>query len=158
MGYVPQDVMLFFGSVKDNILMGAQHADDADILSAADLSGASEFVNRHPLGFDLPVGERGDNLSGGQRQSIAIARALVNDPPFLLMDEPTNSMDHTSEERLKKNLKDYVKNKTLVLVTHRASLLELVDRLIVMDSGRVMADGPKDQVLQSLRDGSLRGG
>jgi ATP-binding cassette subfamily C protein LapB len=158
MGYVPQDVMLFFGSVKDNILMGAQHADDADILNAADLSGASEFVNRHPLGFDLPVGERGDNLSGGQRQSIAIARALVNDPPFLLMDEPTNSMDHTSEERLKKNLRDYVKNKTLVLVTHRASLLELVDRLIVMDSGRVMADGPKDQVLQSLRDGSLRGG
>ncbi len=158
MGYVPQDVMLFFGSVKDNILMGAQHADDADILNAADLSGASEFVNRHPLGFDLPVGERGDNLSGGQRQSIAIARALVNDPPFLLMDEPTNSMDHTSEERLKKNLTNYVKNKTLVLVTHRASLLELVDRLIVMDSGRVMADGPKDQVLQSLRDGSLRGG
>ncbi|MCW8943125.1 MAG: type I secretion system permease/ATPase [Sedimenticola sp.] len=158
MGYVPQDVMLFFGSVKENILMGAQHADDADILGAADLSGASEFVNRHPLGFDLPVGERGDNLSGGQRQSIAIARALVNDPPFLLMDEPTNSMDHTSEERLKKNLTSYVKDKTLVLVTHRASLLELVDRLIVMDSGRVMADGPKEQVLQSLRDGSLRNG
>lgn len=158
MGYVPQDVMLFFGSVKDNILMGAQHADDADILSSAELSGTSEFVNRHPLGFDLPVGERGDNLSGGQRQSIAIARALVNDPPFILMDEPTNSMDHTSEERLKKNLTNYVKDKTLVLVTHRASLLELVDRLIVMDAGRVMADGPKEQVLQSLRDGSLRNG
>ncbi|WP_428608282.1 type I secretion system permease/ATPase [Sedimenticola sp.] len=157
MGYVPQDIMLFFGSVKENILMGAPHADDADILRVADLSGTSEFVNRHPLGFDLQVGERGDNLSGGQRQSIAIARALVNDPPFLLMDEPTNSMDHTSEDRLKRNLVDYVKDKTMVLVTHRASLLQLVDRLIVLDGGRVMADGPKDQVLQSLREGALRG-
>jgi ATP-binding cassette subfamily C protein LapB len=157
-GYVPQDIMLFFGSVKDNILMGAPHVDDADILRVADLSGTSEFVNRHPLGFDLQVGERGNNLSGGQRQSIAIARALANDPPFLLMDEPTNSMDHTSEERLKKNLVDYVKNRTLVLVTHRTSLLELVDRLIVLDGGRVMADGPKDQVLQSLREGALRAG
>jgi len=157
MGYVPQDIMLFFGSVKDNILMGAPHADDADILRVTELSGTSEFVSRHPLGFDLQVGERGDNLSGGQRQSIAIARALVNDPPFLLMDEPTNSMDHTSEERLKRNLVDYVKDKTMVLVTHRTSLLELVDRLIVLDAGRIMADGPKEQVLQSLREGSLRG-
>lgn len=158
MGYVPQDITLFFGSVKDNILMGAPHADDADILRVAELSGTAEFVNRHPLGFDLQVGERGGNLSGGQRQSIAIARALVNDPPFLLMDEPTNSMDHTSEQRLKQNLVDYVKNRTLVLVTHRTSLLDLVDRLIVLDAGRIMADGPKDQVLQSLREGALRTG
>jgi ATP-binding cassette subfamily C protein LapB len=155
MAYVPQDVLLFFGSVRDNILMGTRHADDADILRVAEISGVTDFVDHHPLGFDLPVGERGENLSGGQRQGIAIARALLSDPPFLLMDEPTNSMDHTSEQMLKRNLAEYVKDKTLLLVTHRASLLDLVDRVIVLDRGAVIADGGKEQVLNALREGTL---
>jgi ATP-binding cassette subfamily C protein LapB len=155
-GYVPQDVTLFFGSVRDNLVMGSPHADDADILQAAELAGVSEFANRHPLGFDLPVGERGECLSGGQRQTIAIARAILHDPRYMVMDEPTNSMDNSSEEMLKRNLAGYIKNKTFVLVTHRASLLDLVERLIVLDHGKVVADGPKEQVMTLLREGKLR--
>ncbi|HEB97563.1 MAG TPA: type I secretion system permease/ATPase [Sedimenticola thiotaurini] len=156
-GYVPQDVFLFYGSVRDNIVLGAPHVDDAQILRAADIAGVTEFVNRHPHGFDMQVGERGERLSGGQRQAVAIARALLGDPPFLLLDEPSNSMDNGTEEALKRKLREYVEGRTLLLVTHRASLLELVDRLIVMEAGRVIADGPKAQVLEALQQGKLRG-
>jgi len=156
-GYVPQDILLFFGSVKDNITMGAPYAVDEDIVRAADVAGVTEFVNQHPLGFDLPVGERGESLSGGQRQSVAVARALLMDAPILLMDEPSNSMDNATEEMLKQRLAEYVGDKTLLLITHRASLLSLVDRLIVMESGQIIADGPKDSVLEALKQGKLRG-
>ncbi|MET0107106.1 MAG: type I secretion system permease/ATPase [Sedimenticola sp.] len=156
-GYVPQDVTLFYGTVRENIVLGTPQADDQDILNVAEISGVSQFVKRHPQGFDLPVGERGDNLSGGQRQSVAIARALLHDPAYLLMDEPTNSMDHSAEEALKRNLKKLIDGKTFLLVTHRASVLDLVDRLIVLDQGRLVADGPKQQVLQLLKEGKLRG-
>ena len=157
-GYVPQDVLLFFGTARDNIILGAPYADDAAVLRAADMSGVSEFVNRHPLGFDMPVGERGDSLSGGQRQAFAVARALLYDPPVLLLDEPSNSMDNSTEERLKAQLTQYVAGKTLILVTHRASLLTLVDRLMVVDNGHLIADGPKDKVMEALKEGRLRMG
>ncbi|MES9964340.1 MAG: type I secretion system permease/ATPase [Candidatus Sedimenticola sp. 20ELBAFRAG] len=157
-GYVPQDVTLFYGTVRENIVLGTPHADDQDILRVAEISGVDQLVKRHPQGFDLPVGERGDNLSGGQRQSVAIARALLHDPAYLLMDEPTNSMDHSSEEALKRNLTELIKGKTFLLVTHRASVLDLVDRLIVLDQGKLVADGPKQQVLQLLKEGKLRTG
>lgn len=156
-GYVPQDVMLFYGTVRENITFGVPHADDAEILEAARLSGVDEFVNRHPLGFDMPVGERGEGLSGGQRQAVVIARAWLRHPSLLIMDEPTNSMDNSSEERFKAQLAQRLGHETLILVTHRASLLDLVDRVIVMDQGRVAADGPKDQVLEALRQGRIRG-
>lgn len=154
-GYVPQDIVLFYGSVKDNIVMGAPYVDDSAMLRAAEIAGVSEFVNRHPSGFDMPVGERGEGLSGGQRQTIAIARAQLLDPPILLMDEPSNSIDNRSEEIFKSRLEGHLGGKTLILVTHRSSLLTLVNRLIVIDGGRVIADGPKEQVLAALAEGRL---
>ncbi|TSE24899.1 Toxin RTX-I translocation ATP-binding protein [Tepidimonas sediminis] len=154
-GYVQQDVMLFYGTLRDNITLGAPLADDEDLLRAATVGGITDFVNAHPQGFDMLVGERGESLSGGQRQGVAIARALVHDPTILLMDEPTASMDHSTEETVKARLKRILPGKTLVLVTHRTSLLDLVDRLIVLDAGRVVADGPKDLVVQALREGRI---
>jgi ATP-binding cassette subfamily C protein LapB len=154
-GYVPQDVVLFYGSVKDNIVLGAPYVDDRAMLRAAEISGVADFVNRHPMGFDMPVGERGDGLSGGQKQTIAIARAELLDPPILLMDEPSNSIDNRSEELFKSRLGNNLDHKTLILVTHRASLLALVNRLIVIDGGRVVADGEKEQVLAALAEGRL---
>ena len=147
--------MLFYGSLRDNITLGAPLADDADVLKAATLSGIVELVNQHPQGFDMLVGERGESLSGGQRQGVAIARAMINDPSILLLDEPTSSMDHSSEEDIKKRLQQFVPGKTVVLVSHRTSLLDLVERIIVMDAGRIVADGPKEQVIQALRQGRI---
>jgi len=155
-GYVAQDIMLFFGSVRENLVYGKPYADDKDVIRCANIAGVTEFVNRHPQGFDMPVGERGMALSGGQRQSVAVARSLLGDPPILLMDEPSNSMDNSSEEALKRNLTSYIEDKTLLLITHKASLLSLVDRVIVLDNGKVMADGPKQQVLDALKQGKLR--
>ena len=154
-GYVPQDVVLFYGTVKDNIVLGAPYVDDSMVLRAAEIAGVTEFVNRHPQGFDMPVGERGEGLSGGQRQAVANARALLLDAPILVMDEPSNSLDNRSEENFKTRLSQTLTDHTLILVTHRASLLTLVDRLIVLDSGQVIADGPKEQVMQFLSGGKL---
>ncbi len=154
-GYVPQDVMLFYGSVRDNIVLGAPYVDDAAMLHAAEIAGVAEFVNRHPRGFDMLVGERGEGLSGGQRQTIANARALLLEPPILVLDEPSNSLDNRSEENFKNRLTAQLEGRTLVLVTHRASLLTLVNRLIVMDGGRIIADGPKGQVMEALSGGKL---
>jgi len=155
-GYVPQDVVLFHGSIKDNIVIGAPHVDDAAVLRAAKLSGVVQFVDGHPEGFDRQVGERGERLSGGQRQAIAIARALLLDPPILLMDEPSNGLDDTNTNQLMERLETILPNKTLVLVTHKASLLKLVTRLMVIDNGIVLADGPKDDVLAQLSEGKLK--
>jgi ATP-binding cassette, subfamily C, bacterial LapB len=154
-GYVPQDVVLFYGSVKDNITFAAPYANDAALLRAADVAGVTEFVHPSAQGFDRHVGERGEGLSGGQRQAISIARALLLDPPVLMMDEPTNSLDNKSEETFKSKLEMVLGEKTFLLVTHRASLLTLVPRLIVLDGGRVVADGPKEQVLQALAGGRI---
>jgi ATP-binding cassette, subfamily C, bacterial LapB len=154
-GYVPQDVMLFHGSVRENIVLGAPYVDDAAMLYAAERAGVTEFVNRHPKGFDMQVGERGEGLSGGQRQSIANARALLLEPRILVLDEPSSSLDNRSEENLKSKLTEQLEGRTLILVTHRASLLTMVDRLIVMDGGRVIADGPKAQVMEALSGGKL---
>jgi len=154
--YVSQDNQLLFGSIRDNLTMGVPHADDERIVRAAEQSGVAGFVNRHPLGFDMPVGEHGSMLSGGQRQAVALARALVQDSPVLLLDEPTGSMDNSSEEHIKRELATVVEGKTLVLITHRASLLELVERVIVIDAGKVVADGPKAQVLEALRAGRIK--
>ena len=155
-GYVPQDISLMFGSVKDNITLGSRYADDASILHAAEVAGVTQFVNRHPEGFDMPVGERGASLSGGQRQSVAVARSLLLSPPIYIMDEPSNSMDNSTEERFKQQLAKQLGTQTLILVTHRASLLTLVDRLIVMDGSKIMADGPKDKVLEALKKGQIK--
>jgi len=155
-GYVPQDISLMFGSVKDNITLGSRFADDASILRAAEITGVTNFVNKHPAGFDLPVGERGHALSGGQRQSVAVARALLLSPPIFIMDEPSNSMDNSTEEAFKQRFSSQLNSQTLILVTHRSSLLTLVDRLIVMDGSKIVADGPKVTVLDALKQGQIK--
>ncbi|SFJ90878.1 ABC transporter [Methylophaga sulfidovorans] len=155
-GYAPQDVVLFYGSIRENITMVAPFAEDHEVLKAADIAGVTEFVNRHPSGFDMPVGERGEGLSGGQRQSVAVARALLLDSPVIMLDEPTNAMDNSTEERFKAKLAENVENKTLLLVTHKASLLSLVDRVIVMDQGHIVADGPREQILTALKNGHIK--
>lgn len=155
-GCVSQDITLFYGSIKENIKLGANYVDDSQLLHAAKLAGVTEFADKHPNGLDMIVGERGQNLSGGQRQSIALARALLTNPPILILDEPSSSMDNTTELRMKQQLKEQCKDKTIVLVTHKASMLDLVDRLIVVDNGRVVADGPKEQVHAALKQGKLK--
>lgn len=155
-GTVSQDVSLFYGSIKDNIVLGVPYVEDEAVIRAANLSGVSEFANRKPSGLDSMVGERGGLLSGGQRQSIAIARALLFDPAILILDEPTASMDNTTETRMKRRLQAAITDKTLILITHKSSMLDMVDRLIVMDNGRMIADGPKAQVHEALRQGKLK--
>ena len=154
-GYVPQDLVLFYGSVRENIALGAPGIDDVAVLRAAEQAGVTEFVNRHPRGFEMPVGERGDGVSGGQRQAIAIARAYLLQPPILLFDEPSNAMDNRTEEQFKARLAEQLDGRTLLVITHRASLLSLVNRIIVLEGGRVAADGPRDQVLAALAGGKV---
>lgn len=154
-GHVPQDPLLFFGSLKQNLLIGAPHATEADMLHAAGIAGVDEFAALHPQGYDMTIGERGESLSGGQRQSIAVARALINDPPMLLLDEPSSNLDNQSEAQLRRRLSQASPGKTMLLVTHRTALLELVERLIVIDAGTIVADGPKDQIILALKQGQI---
>ncbi|RXJ56298.1 type I secretion system permease/ATPase [Candidatus Marinarcus aquaticus] len=156
-GCVPQEAFLFMGTVKDNITIGEQFATDEQILKAAKIAGVHDFLGKHDAGYDLIVGERGEGLSGGERQSITLARALLTDPKILILDEPTNSMDGQTEEAFKRRMKEIVKDKTLILVTHRPSVLSLVDRLIVMDDGKVIADGSKEEVLKVLSGNKKKG-
>lgn len=149
-GYLPQEAALFHGTIRDNIVMGAPYVDDAAVMRAAKLSGVDIFVQQSPEGFSTVIFERGQNLSGGQRQSIALARALLFDPPILIFDEPCNSVDDITLFHFLHNLKEHVKNKTLILITHKAALLELVDRLLVVDGGRIVADGAKKDVIAKL--------
>ncbi|WP_372864951.1 type I secretion system permease/ATPase [Spongiibacter sp.] len=158
MGYVPQDVTLFMGSLRDNLLMGHPQLGDSSVLAALDLAGMGDFVKSHPQGLDMAVGERGEALSGGQRKAMSLARGLVHKPRILLLDEPTSSMDHSTEQQVKRKLKEYCgDDKTMLLITHHTSLLELVDRIIVMDAGKIVADGPREQVVEALRKGRISG-
>jgi len=154
-GYVGQDATLFFGTLRDNIALGQPQFDDSAVVAAAEVAGLGEFVNAHPQGFDMLIGERGESLSGGQRQSVAIARSVLGNAPILLLDEPTSAMDFSTEERIKQNIRTYATGKTVMLVTHRTSLLDMVDRIIVMDAGRVLADGPRDKVIEALQSGRI---
>jgi ATP-binding cassette subfamily C protein LapB len=148
---VVQDADLFHGSVKANLMMANPAADDADLVRAARLSGLDQIVTAHPQGFEMAVGEKGGNLSGGQRQIVALARTLVSPFKVLFLDEPTSAMDTMTERQLIARLKEAVpKGCTFVLCTHRHSALELVDRLLVVEGGRIIADGPKDEVLKAL--------
>jgi ATP-binding cassette subfamily C protein LapB len=155
LGFVGQDATLFYGTLRENISIGAPYADDSAIVAAAELAGLSQFVNRHPQGFDMLIGERGESLSGGQRQEVAIARAVLMDPPLLLLDEPTSAMDFSTEHQFKLRLKRHAAHKTMIIVTHRTSLIELADRIIVMDDGCIVADGPREQVVEALQSGKV---
>jgi ATP-binding cassette subfamily C protein LapB len=140
-GFVGQDATLFYGTLRENIAIGAPYADDSAIVAAAEVAGLTQFVNRHPKGFDMLIGERGESLSGGQRQEVAIARAVLMDPPVLFFDEPTSAMDFSTEHGFKERLKRFATHKTVVIVTHRSSLIDLANRIIVVDDGRIVADG-----------------
>ncbi len=155
-GYVPQDIVLFSGSIRDNIALGDSAASDDAILRAANLAGLDSLLSDHPEGIEMHIGERGDNLSGGQRQAIAIAQAMVHDPSLLVFDEPTHSMDDVTEARFKTALMQSLSNKTLVLVTHKGSMLTLVNRIIILDRGRVLADGPKEKILHALKEKRIK--
>ena len=157
LGYVAQDSTLFYGTLRENIAIRAPYADDRALVAAAELAGLADFVNSHPEGFDMVVSERGESLSGGQRQSIAIARSVLLDPPIMLLDEPTSAMDFISESQLKERLGQFGRHKTMIIVTHRSSLMDLADRIIVMDGGLIVADGPKAQIIAALQAGKITG-
>ncbi|RXJ54594.1 type I secretion system permease/ATPase [Candidatus Marinarcus aquaticus] len=149
-GYVAQDINLFRGTIKENILGSSRFVDDEEMLECAKISTTDDFVKRHPMGYDMPIGERGHGLSGGQRQSVGLARALINNADILLFDEPTNAMDQSTEYAVLNNLKPIVQERTLLLVTQKMSMLELVDRVIVMNNGKKILDGEKTSVMKQL--------
>jgi ATP-binding cassette subfamily C protein LapB len=150
-GYLSQDIELLRGTIRENIAYKDLHVNDEKLIQAAAVSGVDLFVNQLSQGFDTQVGEDGGFLSGGQRQSIALGRAVLLNEPILILDEPTNSLDNTTESIVKKRLLEYTRDKTLLLVTHKAPMLDLVERLIVMDDGRIIMDGPKEEVLNALK-------
>jgi len=149
-GFVSQDPRLFNGTLRDNVLLDRSAADPSRLSEVAQLTGLDRLIAHHPQGWELPVGEGGTLLSGGQRQLVALARCLVTRPQILLMDEPTSSMDAQSEVVFLRQLKEACGHCTLLLVTHRPAVLELVNRVVVIDAGRVAMDGPKAQVLAAL--------
>jgi len=155
LGYVSQDVTLFYGTLRENITFGLPYADDSAVVASAELAGMTGFINRHPRGFDMPVGERGESLSGGQRQGIGLARAVLHNAPILLLDEPTSAMDFSTEAQITQNITHFAHNKTVVLVTHRTSLLAMVTRVIVIDGGKIVADGPRDRIMEALSTGRI---
>ena len=157
-GSVPQDLMLFYGSVRDNIALGRSQVSDEAILRAAERAGVTAFTRQDEAGLDRQVGEGGQALSGGQKQAIAIARALLTEPKVLVMDEPSSNMDNKAEQALKQVLNRLDNDETLILFTHKTSMLDVVDRILVLEQGQLVTDGPKEQVLQQLRKGNLNGG
>jgi len=149
-GAVLQDVCLFTGSIKENIALGLERISDDDILEAAKIAGVHDFVGATETGYDQRLGERGEGLSGGQRQSIALARALATKPSVLLLDEPTSALDSQAEAEMIARLRRATEGRTLLLVTHRMSMLKLVDRIIVLDRGQIVLDGRPDEIIRSL--------
>ena len=152
MGIVPQEPFLFMGSIKDNITIGEQFVTDEELLKVSRIAGLHEFLDKHEAGFDLIVGERGEGLSGGERQSVTLARALISNPNIIMLDEPTNAMDKQAETAFINKLEEIIKDKTLVLVTHKTSLLKLVDRVIILENGKVVADGTKEEIFKTSKN------
>ena len=149
-GSVLQDTVLLSGTVRDNIVLDRAHVDDEELLRVARLSGTHDFMGRLANGYELRLADRGDSLSGGQRQSIAVARALAGKPSILLLDEPTSAMDTQTEMALIDRLQNEMADRTAIIITHRLPLLKLVSRIIVMEQGKVIADGPRDAVLKQI--------
>lgn len=150
-GYVSQDIALFRGTLKENITFKATHATDYAMMRAANISTTADFVKKHPKGYEMPIGERGQGLSGGQRQSIGIARAFLLEVPIMLMDEPSNAMDQLTETNLLNNIETHLKNVTTILVTQKMGLLKIIDRVIVINEGKIIIDAPKEEALLKLQ-------
>jgi ATP-binding cassette subfamily C protein LapB len=149
-GFVSQEARLFFGTLRENVMLGRPNATAEELLHVLQLTGLDQFAANHPQGINLPIGEMGEGVSGGQRQLISLARTLLTRPKLLLMDEPTSAMDSQTEAIFLQHLKRAAEGQTLVVVTHRPSLLSLVERVIIVDAGKIVADGPKDEVLAKL--------
>jgi ATP-binding cassette subfamily C protein LapB len=149
-GYVTQDLRLFRGTLRENILLGRPGAKVDAFMDVVALTGLDKIADAHPMGYDMPIGAMGLGLSGGQRQLVALARALITEPRILLMDEPTSAMDMQTEAMFTKRLESIVKDRTVIIVTHRPSLLSVVDRIVVLDQQRIVADGAKEKVLAML--------
>lgn len=149
-GVVPQSPVLFHGTLEFNLLMGSRTVTQESLSKALRISGIDKFVSKHPLGLKMPILEGGKNLSRGQRQAVAVARALVGDPPLLLLDEPTSSMDSAQEKMLIDQIRQTMSDKSIFVITHRPQILQVVDRIIVVDQGRIVADGPRDPILKKL--------
>lgn len=154
-GYLPQDITLFHGTIRDNILFGTRQVTEYQIIRAVQLSGVNVFTDNNTQGLDQQVGENGSSLSRGQRQSIALARAILNSPQILLLDEPTASLDARAEKQFIQSIKATAKDRTMLLITHKMDLLKLVDRILVLDKGKLIIDGPKDKVLEQLKNGKF---
>ncbi len=154
-GYLPQDITLFHGSIRDNILFGTRQVTEYQLIRAVQLSGVNVFTDDNSQGLDQQVGESGSSLSRGQRQSIVLARAILNSPQILLFDEPTASLDARAEKQFIKSINATAKDRTLLLITHKMDLLKMVDRILVLDKGKLVIDGPKDIVLAKLKSGQL---
>lgn len=150
-GVVQQNPTLFFGSIRENITMGHENAPERAVVRAAEISGVMDFLRDTQLGLDTHVGERGEMLSGGQRQCVAIARALLYDPKIVLLDEPTASLDPASEARLIRHLNMLCQNKTVILITHKGSMLSLVDKVMLIDRGGIVDFGPRDEIVKKLQ-------
>jgi ATP-binding cassette subfamily C protein LapB len=153
LGVVMQDNWLMAGTLRQNIAFGSEFATDADVLEAATIAGVEDFVRESAAGYGLRIGERGEGLSGGQRQALAVARALVSRPRMLVFDEATSSMDSAAEEAFIRRLQDYLQGQTLVTITHKSSILALASHLIVLDKGKVVAQGPTEEILRSGQAG-----
>lgn len=150
-GVVLQNPTLFSGTIRENLLMGNPDASDEMLVAAADKSGASQFIGMLPNGFDFILSERGQELSAGMRQSLAISRALIGDPPIMLFDEPTSSMDANTESMIVQALDKATKGKTVIFVTHRGPLVGLAERIMIIEGGKLVMDGPRDTVLEKLK-------
>jgi ATP-binding cassette subfamily C protein LapB len=154
-GYLPQDIVLFHGTIRDNILFGTRQVTEYQLIRAVQLSGVSAFTDHNSQGLDQQVGESGNALSRGQRQSIVLARAILNSPQILLLDEPTASLDARAEKKFIEAINATAKDRTMLLITHKMDLLKLVDRILVLDKGKLIIDGPKDKVLAQLKGENL---
>ncbi len=151
--YVAQDITLFRGTLKENLVIRAPHVEDDAIIRASKIACVNEFTDIHPLGYEMQVGEGGTGLSGGQRQSISIARSLLIDSPIMLFDEPSSMMDSQTEKKVMKNIRENIHDKTLILITHKNSLLENANRVIVMHNSKKILDGKKEDVINKLKGG-----
>lgn len=156
-GFVLQDTDLFFGKLRDNIALGKPNATDEEILTAARLAGVEAFIAGHPLGYEMPVSEGGRSLSGGQKQAIGLARALIRQPKILFLDEPTAHFDVRSEAEFLNRLKVLAaQDMTIIISTHRLSLLAFVERLLLFEQGKLVADGPRDKIIEMLQSGRVK--
>jgi ATP-binding cassette, subfamily C, bacterial LapB len=155
--YVGQEARLFYGTLRDNLKAGNALVDDDTMVKVAGMFGVHQFASAHPRGYDMRIGEAGEGLSGGQRQAVALARALLIKPSILLLDEPTSAMDNATEHMAMQSIAQLTPGQTVLLVTHKQTLLNFVDRIMVLDAGLRVADGPKLIVIQALNEGKVRG-